>query len=291
MTNPIIGLTKAELAALAKVIDPVEEVVAEFTGGRAGGRLTPWHGPRFGGPAAGDLVLLDDREGGGRCLLPSSALCSLRTAAMVALAARELVAPGVITAAVLGFGLVAQDTLLLLERTLTGLSHAAICPGEDAPDRAACHAVIAALDRAGIGWSLSTAVAESVFGATLVVATVVTDPHDLGRPPDGTTVINTSGRDLPAPLVAAADQIVVDDLALLRHNAHRAFVRAHLAAGSHQRVSVDFTRLLTRTQPGRSHADDVLLVELLDTRKLDVGLASSLHRAALDLGLGVEVAE
>jgi ornithine cyclodeaminase/alanine dehydrogenase-like protein (mu-crystallin family) len=62
-------------------------------------------------------------------------------------------------------------------------------------------------------------------------------------------------------------------------------------AWRHRPVRADFARLLTGAQSGRSHADDVLLVELLGTGRLDVGLASTLHRAARDHGVGVEVVE
>ncbi len=300
MIRPILHLTADELARLVGAIDPLAVLVDEFTGNGADGRLTPWAGPEFGGPVpAGDLVLLVD-SAGRRCVLPSSALSGLRTASMVALAARDLVAPGVLTAAVLGFGPVTWASLTLVERNLTGFSHAALCTTGGSVPRA----VTEPLERAGIGWSTPSSVSEAVFGATLVVATVVTARWDgVVRLPGSATVINTTGLDLPDRLVDAVDQVFVDDLDLIGRNPHRHFARMHMIGSGeaprppgrpgehrrHRRVRADFAELLAGGRAGRSHADEVLLVELLGTDKLDVGLASSLHRAALAHGLGVKV--
>jgi len=334
MISPILRLNIDELASALDAIDPVEVLAEELVGRTAGGadrlpnrsgRLTPWHGVTPAGipavtsadlPAgtsagvpAGDLVLLEDLGVGGGCVLPASALAVVRTAALAALAARTLVIPGVVTAAVLGSDFAAQSSLTLIARYLPGLSHVAVCPSDrrsgDEPGRPLEPRVIDRLDFAGVGWSVTAAVAQAVFGATLIVATTAGAPHlEIGQLPKGAVLINTTGEDLPDELVDAVDQIYVDDAALIEGNAHRYFARMHLAGPTNgsawaagqagrrdRRVDADLAQVLTGAHAGRTHVDHILLVELLGARAPDVRLACALHRAAIELGLGVRLVE
>jgi ornithine cyclodeaminase/alanine dehydrogenase-like protein (mu-crystallin family) len=299
MPGPTLRLTTDDVTRLVDAIDPLDELVAELAGRGSRGHLTPCP------VSPGELVVLDDHVVGGRCLLPSSALEVVRTAAMAAFAARALTAPGVVTAAVVGVGPLPFVTLPLIGRHLAGLSHVAICPTGRDLDRPVARTVTDALDRAGIGWSVRSAVAESVFGATLVIATAVTRGWlGVGRLPTSATVINMTGRDLPDSLVDGVDHVFVDDLALVADNAHRYFARVHLhiADGPRspaerpvgwrtRRVRADLGQLLRGTGPGRTHTDDVLLVELLGTARLDAGLAGTLYRAAREHGIGLDLAD
>lgn len=326
MTNPILRLNTDELLNALDAIDPVDVLVEELVGQSVGGtdgppepdyRLSPWvaddaaghgHGTENGiepvGPAA-ELLLLDDLVAGGRCVMPSSALYVFRTAALATLAARELVAPGVVTAAVLGSGFVAQASLSLIARNLFGLSHVAVCPDSEDLNIPLAPRVVDQLDLAGVGWLMTTAVAEAVFGATLIVATIGRARWlEIGQLPKGAVLINTTGEDLPDDLVDAVDQIYVDDATLIEHNPHRYFARKHLgkptdtgkstrraSSGRSPQVVADLTEVLTGAHPGRTHVDHILLVELLGARVLDARLAGRLHRAALERGLGIRLVE
>ena len=307
MISPILRLNTDELLSALDAIDPVDVLTEELVG-KAGdgseppvpdGRLTPWRG---GGPdaPATELLLLEDLHIGRSCVLPAEALRGFRTAALVALAGRIFVTPGVVTAAVLGSGVVAQLSLTLIARYLPGLSHVAVCPTGDEPGGPLEPRVMDQLDLAGVGWSTTSVAAEAVFGATLIVATVAHAPClQIGHLAKSAVLVNTTGEDLPDDLVDAVDQLYVDDAALVETAAHRYFARTDLAArnsgrtrsagadaGRHRQVEADFAQVLTAAHPGRTHVDHILLVELLSADELDVRLGCLLLRAALEHGLG-----
>lgn len=288
MTSPHLRLTGAELAALAGAVDPVALAAAEHSGHRVPGRLVPWRG-------ADDLVLLDGQPTGGRCVLPSAELCAVRTAAMAVLAARILVQPGVVTAAVLGLGLAARLSVSLMVSGLPGVSRVAVHPVGDAGPVPLD--LVRPLADARVGWAIAPVLADALFGATLVVGTVEAGWGPTDRLPPGSTLVNTTGSDLPDALVDSVDRVFVDDTALIGAHRHRRFARMHLLGPRARppvpggprphRVAADFAQLIAGDRRGRAHADDVLLVELLGTARLDVGLANALYQAAVNQGLGV----
>lgn len=317
MTSPALQLDIDELLSALEVIDPVDVLIEELISRAAGGegqsptldgRLTPWRRrtPAEGAPAT-ELVLLEDLGVGGRCVLPKSVLYTFRTASLVALAARELTVPGVVTGAMLGFDFTAQTSLALITRYLPGLSHVAVCPkgdGSNGLNGPMQPRIIDQLDLSGVDWSVTTAVAEAVFGATLVVVTAARVRwSEFGHLAKGSVLINATGKDLPDHLVDVVDQIYVDDAALIYSNPHRYFARLHMAERSadpawdradfrrYRGIEADFAQILAGAHAGRTHVDHILLVELLGARELDVPLACALHRAALDYGLGVWLIE
>lgn len=312
MTSPILRLTAEELSSALAAVNPVDALVEDLLGRTAGGvarrpnhRLTPWSGHNSVDAGSTELVLYEDRRAGSRCLLPAPTLKVFQMAALAVAAARELVAPGVVTAAVPGAGTAAQAALMLIARFVPGLSHVAVCPVGGEPDEPIQPRVLDELDLAGVGWLVTTEISEAVFGATLIVSSAGTALwSDVGQLPKGAVLVNTTGEDLPDELVDAVDQIYVDDLRLIEVNSHRYFARMHMAGSStgstahhrtdgrrHRRVEADLPQVLTGAHPGRTHVDHVLLVELLGAQVLDTGLASLLHRAAVDQGLGVPLVE
>lgn len=312
MISRILQLNSDEVLRALETVNPIAVLVNELVGmpGDADGSLTPWPGDLYRGTETGPLVLLEDRGVGSQCILPGSMLHELRTATLTTLAARELVVPGVVTAAVLGPGSATRLPLALITRYLPGLSHVTVCHADkpnEAPEPME-PSVVDQLDLAGIGWSVATAVADAVFGATLVV-TAVARPYrlEVAHLARGAMLVNTTGEDLEDDLVDAVDEVYVDDATLVDGNPHRHFVRMHLAGprtGStwfgrttsgamgrrHRRIAADLGQVLTGRHAGRTHVDDVLLVELLGTDTLDARLACTLHRAALKRGLGIRVA-
>jgi ornithine cyclodeaminase/alanine dehydrogenase-like protein (mu-crystallin family) len=235
-------------------------------------------------------TLLEDGGTGERCALPLLALRSYRAAALTALAARQLLAAGVVTASVIGSGTAAQLQLMLIARHVPDVSDIAMCPLGTGNDRPVEPRVIDQLDLAGIELTLTNRAADAVFGANLV-ALAGDDGGEL-RPRSfakGAVVVNASDHDLPDDVVEGVDQVYVDDLALVAASAHRRFVRAHLAGTGRPRchLEADLAQVCTGRHAGRAHPDHVLLVELLGTRVLDLSLASHIHKAALRHGLGV----
>lgn len=218
-------------------------------------------------------------------------LRGLRAAALVAIAARRLLAPGVLTAAVLGSGLVANAHLSLLARHLPTLSHAAVYPpGGTAADDLW---VRAQFDAAGIALAVAENPTDAVFGANLVVVTEAV-PCEL-RPehvPRSVVVINSSNQDLPIALITGSDELYVDDFELLESLPDRAFVAMHNSArrklsdrlpDANWRDSRHISGALGELLGGERlpPANQVVLVELLGADTIDPRLAGRLHHAVL----------
>ncbi|HEV2784730.1 MAG TPA: hypothetical protein VGX25_35545 [Actinophytocola sp.] len=296
MAEHVLALDADELWTAFEQLNPVDLLVDELIGRavdadgwarRHTARLTPWH----------EHVILDGGAGP-RCLLPADDLRFCRAAGLCALAARQMLAPTVVTASVLGASRSAQLHLATIARHVPDISHIAVTATPVGSARLGAR-VVDQVDLAGIGLSIAHGMAEAVFGANLVVvAEPATWPLEIELLPKGAVVVNSTGHDLPDHLVNHVDQIYVDDLRLLDANPHRYVVKSHLAGPDHTRprlgngwyrrphVESDLAQILTGAHPGRAHLDDVVLIELLGATTLDAPLATHLRRAAVRCGLG-----
>lgn len=302
MSEPVLRLDHDEVWTALEAIDPVgvlaEGLIDRTVGNDSpAGELTEW--PGSGEPG---LVVLDHPGADTRCVLPAASLRMFTSAALAALAARELLVRGGVTVAMLGGSRATQPQLSVLARHVPDISHVAVYLGQSGASMPV--RVTEQLELNGIGLSVVGSVAEAVFGANLVVAAADGTPEDLGalridRLARGTVLVNTSGVDLPAKLVDEADEVYVDDLSLLAANRDRYVVSAHLAAppagaglGTEPdgpRIAADLGRLLAGRHPARAHLDNVVLVELLGTGALDTRLALHIEQAAVRAGLGTRV--
>lgn len=277
MRRSVLQLNADELTSAWSSVDPLRVAYDRFAE-RNTERDTERRGRLLPHPATPDLLLLEDFRAGRRAVLPAAALSALNTAALVTVAARGLVSPGIVTAAVLGSGLVVQALLTLLTRQVPGLSHVAVHSvhqqADAGPTDAAWHRL---LDGAGIGWAMADAAEDAALGATLVVAAEVTsEPVDLGKPVAGALLVGANGAGFADRVVDHVTQVYVDDPA---NGEEKPVARRRAADG--------LWDVLRGARPGRTHVDDVLLVELNGVRQLDVGLACEVHRAALLNGLGM----
>lgn len=231
-----------------------------------GGRLVDWtEGYVVFEPSAGDT----------RTAMPAASLRVFESASLCALAARELVIPGGVTVAVIGTLADVQPRLALVARHVPDIAHVAVCLTGDDDHHDLDRRLVDLLDLSGIRLTVATTLADSVFGANLVIAASRGAlPDDLGsaRLVRGAVLVNATGAALPTALTSTADQVYADD-------------RAH--AGEH--VTAELGGLLTGGHPGREQDDDVVLVELLRADGLNVQLAHKIHEAALRRGLGVRV--
>lgn len=240
-------------------------------------------------------------------LFPAAALTAIHTAALAALAATHLTPRGVRTAALFAPADVEAVHLTVLVRHVSHISHLAVHRGGGAV-APYDNDLLDEFELAGTGLSTTPDARRAAGGANLLVLAERADELRLGAPRRGLLLVNASGLDLPDAVLDAVDQAYVDDARLLADNDHRAVVRAHLsgptadpirqAEGWHRhqqhwrtlrRIDADLRQVLAGTHPGRSHTDDVLLVELLGTAAVGPRLASTLCRAALELGLGTRV--
>ncbi|WNV86434.1 hypothetical protein [Umezawaea sp. Da 62-37] len=302
MDGPMLRLSADDLCTAIAGVDPVPVLAAELMAAREGAEAVG--GVRWGEPR-GEFAVLEDTATGERCAVPAGALRAYRAAALTALAARQLLAPGVVTASVIGSGLAAQLQLMVIARHVPDVSHIAVCALTDERGMPVSTRVVDQLDHAGIGLAVTTHVDEAVFGANLVAVTGFdADVMRIDRLSKGAVLVNATGCDLPDDLVDGTNQVYVDDLARLDSAAGRHFarvdtaaedatapVRRHDGARRERGVEADLGAVLTGAHPGRTSLDHVLLVELLGTAALDLVLAGLVHRAALVLGLGGFITE
>lgn len=298
MAGPILQLKADELASAFDGVD-LDVLAEQFVGRAAADRtgqttedayLTPWRGRVLAvrRPMT-EPLLFEDRRTGARCVLPAPSLRACRAAALTGLAARTLLTPGVVTAAVLGGGPAMPLHLTVIARCVPGVGNLLVCPagvaeGEIAPR------VLDQLDLARIRLAVAATVGDAASAADLVVVVAATSERlDIGAISRGAVLVNATNHDLPDDLIDCVDRLVVDDAALLEEHLTRYFVRAHLEG--RRRIDADLCQVLTGTRPGRTQPDQILLVELLSADALDPSLAGVLRGAALDRGLGGELFE
>ncbi|MBB4909329.1 hypothetical protein [Actinophytocola algeriensis] len=311
MANTVLRLGTDDLLRILETVDPVEllaeELIKRTIGhperARDSRGLVPWIDPA----TETEYVRYEDPATGLDCAMHAGLLRMVHAAALAALATRELLVPGGVTVAMLGTRFATQAQLAVLARHVPDIVHVAVRVTDKADGTDALEPrLIDQLDLAGIGLSVVPELADSLFGANLVVAAsedALTEGvehatiRDLVR---GTVLVNSSGHDLPASLLDHVDQIYVDDLALLPEHADRHIVTRHLAhttAGPAHNgtdrqppaIAADLGRLLTGAWPGRQQQDDVVVVELLSARTPDLHLAGTIAESALRGGLGERV--
>lgn len=224
-------------------------------------------GPTVPAPAAGP-----DTGDGGTPPAGNVPVEHLRSATYAALAARHLLDPGVVTAAVIGSGPAATVLLAVLADHLHNVTHVALCPE---PDLDAVPLDL--LDAHGISTTVTKDVTDAVFGANLVV--VAGDVADLDPRAlvPGAVLVNVGHTPL-ARVAAAARHIVVDERpspdGLTGDRAARA------ATWTDRRV-VELQQLLTGERRCRAAAsDELVLVELVGGRELDSTFHQLLRRVA-----------
>lgn len=306
MAKTVLRLDTDDVWQTLDKVDPVAVLAEELI------KRTIGHPDRTREPAChpevlpggdGEYVLTEDVQTGQSCAIPAASLRAVHVAALAALATHELLAPGGVTVAMLGTAAATQPQLSVLARHVPDIVHVAVRLTDDRPAHRLEPRLVDQLDFAGIGLSVVANLADSLFGANLVVAVsegaLTEDP---GRPAAGhlvrgTLLVNASGHDLPTALVDRADQIYVDDLALLPEHTDRYVVAKHLAGaeqepGGQSRphpITADLGLLLSGARPGREHQDDIVVVELLSAGAPNTELAKKIVEVALQCGLGVRV--
>lgn len=324
MTETVLRIDADDVGRILEALDPVAVLAEELIKGtinhpdRVRGpafRLAPWtcdHGADHSADHSADhgdqggYLRVETAVPGLSCAMPVSALRMAHAAALSALATRELLPPGGITVAMLGTRHAIQSQLAVIARHVPDIVHVAVRVTDRDKTTALDPWLLDQLDLSGIGLSMVTAPSDSLFGANLVVVVSEkalsdgTEQAGVNHLARGTVVVNASGHDLPTELVDHADQIFVDDFALLPANADRYVVARHLRhtasgaawAGAHGRppaISSDLGLLLAGARPGREQQTDTLVVELLSVDTPNPQLAQTIAETAVRTGLGVRV--
>jgi ornithine cyclodeaminase/alanine dehydrogenase-like protein (mu-crystallin family) len=303
MAGQALRLRHSDVLRVIETIDLLDVVGWELTRRLTEAPDRPWTKrfvPDHTETNAHELTAVRDVESGQVCLIPTPSLQMIGMAGLAALAGRALMPSGAVTAAVFGSGATAQLYLGVIADYLPDVSHATVIQpvGAD-PVPPIEWRLREQLDRAEIALSVVTDSRDAAMDANLlIIAELGRERLNIGRLPAHGLAVNAARRDLPDDILAQVDQVYVDDLGLLEHNQHRKFVRSHLAGATAraglarqprhggQCVETDLGHVLAGEHE-QTDVDDVLLVELLGGALLDVTLGRYIHRAAIDLGLGL----
>jgi hypothetical protein len=205
-----------------------------------------------------------------RYALPAADLRAIRSAALTLTAARLLLAPGVVTAAVLDTTDTAGSRALLVADQLPDVDQVMVHGGRGWPTS------MEARDRPTIGFAAT--LDEAVFGASLVIVAGL--PRAGARPArlaPGALVVNATGRALPAGLFSDVDLRFVDDRALHDVAWEEPPGSLPVRADLRELGELSLGTFLDLVDP-----DLVTLVDLLGSDGLDLHLAQALcHSPAL----------
>ena len=288
-TSPLIQLSADELATALGSVEPIDVVAQELVTRATcdqpqpadqGVRLARWRGRTAPSSVPGtEWVVLEDLRTGPLCVLPLAGLMASRAAALTGLAARTLLGTGPVTVAVLGAAPAVRPQMVVTTHHLRGVGRIAVWPARDGGASVVESSLLDEIDLAGIGFVVAAAVADAVDAANLVVA-VEPVPLAIGQLTKGAVVVNAAGRGWSAGLVGAVDQLYVDDATQADRDTRALHGRP---------IDADLGQLLAGRHPGRTDRDHIVLVELLGRDVLDVQLAASLHRVALERALGTRL--
>ena len=243
--------------------------------------------PARGLPRASGLTLLFDPETARPiCVMEAARISCLRTAAVTALAA-ELLAVRVERLALIGAGALARCHLDLLPRRLPELREIRIYDLE--PERAG------ALEADAHSLAICDSAEQAIRGAELVVPLTTTTTgyirYEWLEP--GALLVNVSLDDPLPEVVLRADKLFVDDWQLVAADDRRLLGRM-LRDGSicgpegagARVVDGELGELLIGARSGRSHPDEIILVNPFGLAIEDLAIARQVYQHATSVGLG-----
>jgi N-[(2S)-2-amino-2-carboxyethyl]-L-glutamate dehydrogenase len=230
--------------------------------------------------ASGLTVLFDPGSGRPLCVMEGARISCLRTAAVTAIAAELLAVAPVERLALIGAGALARCHLELLQPRLPQLREIRVYDCER--------------KRAG---SLATSVTvsdsaeQAIRGAGLIVTvTTTTTPYlryEWLQP--GALLVNVSLDDPLPEVFLRADKLFVDDWNLIAADEHRLLGRL-LREGTIARVDdAELGRLLAGAQHGRSHPDEIVVVNPFGLAIEDLAVAKQVYAFATASGLGTNL--
>lgn len=252
----------------------------------------------------GFTLLLDPDTARPTALMEAAFVSAMRTAAVTALAVRELGVQRPQALALLGCGELARAHAWLLATRVPSLERVVLY--DEMPVRAKALAEqLAALPAfAGVSVTVADSPRSCVAEAEIVVpVTTVTEGYlepEWLRP--GALVAHVSLDDLTERAVLAADLLVVDDWSLVSDDPRRLLGRMHrsgtllgpdgeprdgvTARPGARRVDGTLGDILTGRHPGRSDARDIVVSNPFGMAVLDVAVADRIHARAEEAGIG-----
>jgi ornithine cyclodeaminase/alanine dehydrogenase-like protein (mu-crystallin family) len=256
--------------------------------------------PDRGLPRASGLTLLFDPETARPiCVMEGAWISCLRTAAVTALATELLASAPVERVALLGAGTIAACHLELFHRRFPALREIRLFDLRH--ERAAALALTWAAGRWPV--TVSPSAEEAIRGSELVVP-VTTATYDyipyawLER---GALLVNVSLDDPRPEVVLRADRVFVDDWGLVAADGRRLLgrmLREGLVTGPDdpgrsapgpRGIDGGLGDVLIGAHEGRTHPDEIILVNPFGLALEDVAVAQCAYEHALELGLGTPI--
>jgi len=246
--------------------------------------------PARGLPRASGLTLLLE-PGSARplCVMEGARISCLRTAAVTAIATELLAAAPVERLALIGAGALARCHLRLLPSRLPQLREIRVC------DQERERATALAADRS---LTVCDSAEQAIRGTHLVVTvTTTTTPYiryEWLQP--GALLVNVSLDDPLPEVFLRADKLFVDDWNLIATDERRLLGRmlrdgTVCAPDQHGGRAVDgeLGQLLANGQRGRSHPDEIIVVNPFGLAIEDLAIAKQVYHHATAAGLGTRL--
>ncbi len=246
--------------------------------------------PARGLPRASGLTLLFE-PGTARplCLMEGARISCLRTAAVTAIASDLLAAVPLERLALIGAGALARCHLRLLPPRLPHLREIRVY------DQDRERATTLAADRSLV---VCESAEETIRGAHLIVAvTTTTSPYiryEWLRP--GALLVNVSLDDALPEVFLNADKLFVDDINLIAADEHRLLGRMlrdgvidRLDGEGSRAIDGELGQLLANGHLGRSHPDEIIVVNPFGLAIEDIAIAKQVHEYAAASGLGTQL--
>src|SRR6266487_1365889 len=261
--------------------------------------------PSRGLPRASGLIMIYDRTSVRiNCIMEGAYLSSLRTACVTALSADTFKGREIECIAIIGAGILAQAHIELLVKRLPHLRVICIFDINSARIAALKVEVEALLHRHEVELQETSSAEEAIKAAQLVVPVTTTTTgyiqFDWLQP--GTILVNISLDDPLPEVVFRANKVVVDDWGLVKNDPRRLIGRMYRAGqiigpdevvssikdGEQKRhIDGQLGEVILGSKRGRSHLDEIVLVNPFGLAIEDVALAHHVYQKSLELNIGI----
>lgn len=261
--------------------------------------------PVRGLPRASGLTLLfDDTSARVKCIMEGAYLSSMRTASVTLLSVDLFQGREIQRAAIIGAGILAQAHIEMLVKRLPYLRQISIFDIERKRIATLKANLASVLGEHRVELHEAATAEEAIKLAQLIipVTTTTTGYIQFNWLQRGSILVNISLDDPLPEVIFKADRVIVDDWNLVKNDSRRLIGRMYRAgqiigpgesSESHENgqqrrcIDAQLGEVVIGTSAGRTHPDDIILVNPFGLAIEDVALAAHVYQVALSLHMGV----
>lgn len=253
--------------------------------------------------ASGVTLLYDNVTAQITCIMEGAFISSLRTASVTMLAIELLQGKQIEHVAIIGAGVLAQAHIRLLVQRIPTVRQLTLYD-LSLPRIEALHSQIAPLlQEHHVSWHVASSAEEAIRPAQCIVpvTTTVTGYIPFSWLQPGAVIVNVSLDDVLPDVVFQADKVFVDDWNLIKADTRRLFGRMYRAGqllgpeegdaqltDQQRRIDGSLCDVIQGTA-GRTHENEIILVNPFGMAIADIALASYVYREALQQALGIRL--